>query len=624
PNIRANYANRDEVLEDDLVYLHIDTLNTKKSGFVFGVNPRGIQVDGKIDQADVMDYSWDAVYRSAGMIDKDGWTAELAIPFKNLRFATRDKKQDWGMLVTRDIPSKSEHSTWPPLSLNIDGSMQQAGRLEGLEILPTHSFSATPYAAGGYQGELNGAGTSLDHEGNFDAGVDFKYAYRSNLVVDLAVNPDFSQIEADAGQLEINRRYELYFPEKRPFFLEGAEIFNTHIPVFYSRRIANPLGGLKLTGKTDSYSYGVISSYDEGVDGGPDAYYNILRFKNDFADQSSIGLIYTDKEYKGTQTGEYLYNRVAGLDTTYRFQDYYTFYMQGLYSWTEAETADGVETTKDPALYAKLKRSDGKLTLSFVYKDLPPSFNAEAGFLEKPAIRGFGLYGEYKFLPETVIRSATPFILQEVILDHDDTIQQTRHAVMALFDLEGQHQVEPCYELGIENWRGKQYLKNEVSAFYQNTASKYFAGMLLFRMGQSIFYDKDHFADPADEDDSFLGWRYALQVMANVKPVSNLNIELSATWENLRKSAGGEEVYDVWLLRGIVNYQIIPKLFARVIADQNTFDDTLSFSALLGYVYQPGTAVYLGYNEDVSYDGGVDSTGRTIFAKLSYNWQGSL
>ncbi|MBU0573210.1 MAG: carbohydrate binding family 9 domain-containing protein [Candidatus Margulisbacteria bacterium] len=618
--IRANFANRDQILQDDLVTIYLDSQNTGKSGMFFGVNPRGIQTDGKIDKNNELDYSWDAVFETAAVINEHGWSAEFAIPFSSLRFSNRNRVKDVGILVSRSIPAISEVSTWPALRQNIESSIQQSGRIQGIETSPEHSIDMTPYVAGGYQGEIGPDG-KMGHTGLFDIGVDAKYACGSNIVLDVALNPDFSQIEADADVVEINRRYELRLPEKRALFLEGAEKFSTPIEVFYSRRISDPLSAVKLTGKSGPYSYGIISSYDVGVEGEPDAYYNILRFKNDFAPQSHIGFIYTDKEYKGQTSQEYLYNRVFGVDADLHFKEYFNFSIQGLYSWTEAENDSQALSLKDPALFAEIKRNDGKLKLALSYANLRPEFIAAAGYIEKPTTQEIAFKGQYVFLPGDTLRVLSPVTVQEVLLDSNQEIQETRHGMVLSMEFDEQNVLEPYYGFSLEQWRGKTYKKNEFSLFFQNDTTKYFSGRLIFETGNGIYYDQEDPEDLNDKDDSFLGWKYAMILQGTLRPTSAVSLDLSAVWEDFRKSPTGANVYDVWIFQEKVNYQPLPKLFLRAIADQNTIEQSAAFSFLIGYIYHPGTALYLGYNEDISYADGLQSTGRTIFAKASYHWQ---
>lgn len=616
--IKANLSNRDEILADDWIAVSLDTFDSKRRSFIFGVNPYGIQIDALNDENDLSDFTWDAIFESRGTIDDKGWAAELSIPLKSLRFPNK-KTQDWGLLIIRYLARKNEKTSWPPLTRKINGSMQQAGKIKGIKVKPTHTFEVTPYVAGGYQEELDQLNNKWKGMEHFDAGIDLKYGLSSNLILDLTVNPDFSQIEADADQIEINRRYELYFQEKRPFFLESSEKFKTPIEVFYSRRIADPLAGAKITGTLGSYNFGFVSTWDKGRSGDPDAFLNILRIQKDLENQSNVGFIFTDKEFK--EGNSYKYNRVFGVDSRIRFLDHYTMTLQGLGSWTTKESAGQNREVSDPAVYANLERNDGTLLTRLSYLDIAPNFDAQTGFMKRKDIRKLSAYAQYTFRPETWIRHWGPYTCQEVIFDHKNYLTDRWHQFGIDFDFEGNTFLQAFYGLQGETWRGAQYQKNNFGLFVSNDLSKYISGGLFFIMGESLFYDMDHLSDPEDRDDSFLGWKYLLSVQADIKPTSNLSIELSTNWENFRKSMNGEEVYDIWLLRGKVNYQISSSLFIRTIAQSNTRDKTLSLNALFGYVPSAGTVFYLGYNEDLQLGDDPHSIGRTIFAKFAYHWQ---
>jgi hypothetical protein len=584
-------------------------------------------MDGLLDADNDLDQSWDAIFKSKGKIDNKGWTAEIVIPFKSLRFP-RKRIHDWGLLISRYISRKNEKSSWPPITRKILGHMQQAGKIKGIKIKPKHTIELTPYISGGYQAELNPSG-KLKGRKHFDIGFDLKYGLRSNLILDLAFNPDFSQIEADTNQIEINKRYELYFPEKRPFFLEGINKFKTPIEVFYSRRIKNPLLGAKLTGKFGRYNFGFLSTWDEGQNGDPDALFTIARMQADLGPQSNFGFIFTDKEYKGESS--YLSNRLFGLDTRLRFLKYYTLTLQGINSWTKKEIPNSKydsqsinyykHDTSAPAFFAKFQRYDGSLNTTLSYLDISPEFNAEAGYIQRTDIRNLEGTVAYISRPETALRSWSVYAYQQAVLNYVDEITDRASSFGLKFDFKAKTFLQLQYTFMIENWRDIDYQKNIFILLLTNNLSKFFSGTILFKMEDAIFYDMEHLSNAQDEDNSFLGWRHYLILRAGVKPLRNLSINLAADWENFRESIKGKKVYDVWLLRGMLNYQITSKLFIRSIVQGNTHGKTLNLNALFGYVPYAGTVFYLGYNEDLQLGNKTTSTGRTVFSKFAYHCQ---
>ena len=255
--IRASVTNRDNAIDDDWIVIFLDTFNEKRRAFTFFVNPIGVQIDAiRVEEGgnDNMDSTWDTVFFSDGKIDEKGYTVEIAIPFKSLRFPDKEEKI-WGITLGRNIPRKGEIITWPKFSRDIPGLLAQESEIiirgnvekgKNLEIMPVFTSLKTQ-----------------EKKADFQPGVNLKYGVSSDLTLDLTINPDFSHIEADAPQIDINQRFALYYPEKRPFFLEGMEIFRfPEIEMVYTRRIINPAWGGKMTGKMGRFTYGILSAYD--------------------------------------------------------------------------------------------------------------------------------------------------------------------------------------------------------------------------------------------------------------------------------------------------------------------------------------------------------------------------
>lgn len=400
--IRASVTNRDDCIDDDWVIVFLDTFNEKRRAFSFFANPLGIQIDAiRTEEGgnDMMDTSWDAVYYSDGKIDGEGYTVELEIPFKSLRFPDREEKV-WNIVLGRNIPRKGEVIIWPEYSRDIPGLLAQGrdfviqGRVEkgrNLEVMPIV--------------------TSLKREGDradFQPGVNLKYGLSSDLTLDFALNPDFSHIEADAPQIDVNLRYALRYPEKRPFFLEGMEIFQfPDIELVYTRRIIDPSYGGKLTGKVGRMTYGVLSAYDANpteslwdVHGGEtntaeNALFNIVRLKADVFKESYIGFCLTDKEIDGS------YNRVVGFDGQLRWKNKYFFNFQAIGSKTRFE---GKETGLAPALYGDFYYFTKHWGARVFWESIHPDFEVASGFVNRVDYKVYGastnltLYPDKKYL----------------------------------------------------------------------------------------------------------------------------------------------------------------------------------------------------------------------------------
>ena len=378
--IRASLVKRDKVYGDDEVTIYLDTFNDKKRAFVFQVNPYGIQTDGIYTEIRRrgrgrgffgFDRNWDTFFLSDAHIDNSGYTVELAIPFQSLRFPNA-RPQAWGLQIMRTIKRKNEEIYWSPRSRDVNGFLVQSGtlKIDGA-IERGKSFEVMPVLTGLKQS---------DEKFNPEAGLNLKYGITSNLTADITYNPDFSQVEADMPQIDVNQRYALYFPEKRPFFLEGKDLFDTPLELVYTRKIVNPQWGVKLTGKIGKTSLAFLSVYDENPpeiethyspyeeeeeeeeENPYEALISVLRLKRDLYPESHIGFIITDKEMglSWNALGDH-YNRVLGIDGHFKFRNYYRFSFQILSSSSKAENE---KTDLVPAMNFSLRRSSRHLDLS--------------------------------------------------------------------------------------------------------------------------------------------------------------------------------------------------------------------------------------------------------------------
>ena len=322
--MRANRVERDRAMMDDLMTVYFDTFLDQQRGYQFAVNAYGVQGDGIVTAGrrgfggggggiPFADRSWDALFDTGGQIVEDGYTAEMAIPFKSLRYPTPGEGEPylWGFQIIRGVRGKDqENQVWAPMSRDETSFFAQMGLLEGmtdistsrnLEILPT--FTAIQY------GEIDPTMPGFANQATDpDAGVNVKYGVTSDLTADFTINPDFSQIESDRPQIEVNQRFPLFFSELRPFFVEGAEIFNIQAPVTFvhTRTMVDPDYGAKLSGQIGRFSVGVLAANDRApgkVDNPEDSAFDqtaqtfIARASYDLYAESNIGAIVTDREF---------------------------------------------------------------------------------------------------------------------------------------------------------------------------------------------------------------------------------------------------------------------------------------------------------------------------------------
>ncbi len=310
--ITAKITKRDgDLPKDDGVVIMLDTFLDKNNCYLFTVNPLGTQMDGKIaDNGRTNDFNWDETWYSECLIHKNGWTAEIEIPFKSLKYD--NKQSSWGFNAARRIARKLEKS-FSVRNITTPNRISQFGKITNLDFsdISAKRYTIIPYLQSQFQ---KGEKTSAD------AGVDLRYDLTTKLSVEATVNPDFATIEADVEKVNLTR-YEMRYPEKRPFFLEGAENYSTRIRQFYSRRIGEIPWGAKVSGKLGKWKVnGLVTQSDPAtaaadVEAGKKAVFSVFRVNREFKNGSNIGIIGTNRMYQEENSGS------LGLTATLFFTD---------------------------------------------------------------------------------------------------------------------------------------------------------------------------------------------------------------------------------------------------------------------------------------------------------------
>ncbi|MES1245109.1 MAG: DUF5916 domain-containing protein [Acidobacteriota bacterium] len=399
--IRAHLADRDTPFRDDWVGLLIDTFNDDRNGYELFVNPLGVQMDlalNEVSADEEEDAAWDAIWSSAGRIDDRGYVVEIAIPFSSLRFQRSEGEQTWGLAPIRSYPRSRRHqilaSTVDPndncLLCQIPKVTGFAGATPGrnLEFDPTLTAHRTDVRERFPDGSLK------DGDPEADVGLTARWGITPNLTFSGAVNPDFSQVEADAAQLDVNTQFALFFPEKRPFFLEGSDFFDSYMNVVHTRTVADPSWGVKLTGKEGKNGLGVFVAEDEvtnlllpGSQRSGSASLDlattdaVFRYRRDLGSNSDAGVLVTHREGEGYR------NSVYGADGLWRPTPSDSLRLQVLESQTEYPDAFAV-TNDLPrgafdgrALRAGYSHDSREWNWYGRYEDIDPGFRADLGFL---------------------------------------------------------------------------------------------------------------------------------------------------------------------------------------------------------------------------------------------------
>ena len=640
--MRANRVDRDTAFQDDLITIYIDTFLDQQRAYEFDLNAYNVQGDGIVNAGSgrggpipPADRSWDALFYSAAQIVDDGFIAEMAIPFKSLRYPQRERAapHQWGFQIVREIKGKNqENVVWAPMSRDVAGFHRQMGLMEGmtdfstsrnLEFLPT--FTAIQF------GSLDERGEYRTQDTDPQAGLNVKYGVTSNLTADFTINPDFSQIESDRPQIEVNQRFPLFFAELRPFFVEGAEIFDFPGPVTFvhTRTIVDPIWGAKLTGKTGRFAVGVLTAEDEAPGNvealddplfGQTAKNFIGRVKYDVYSESHLGAIFTDREFMDS------HSRLGGLDGSFRLSPTMSTNFRVIGS--RNRDLDGEET--DGHVYdVSISQNGRNLSWFAAAFEITPEFDTAVGFIRRRDQRLITSNMSYRWWPEHWLINWGPRVSYNRNWDFDGILQDQNASLGANFSFARNIRVNTSVSRDMERFGGIDFFKTEYSMGGGVDTSRALSLNANYRRGDQVFFD---LASP------FLGTGSGGRLSATVRPFARLSSQISVNTSRLTDPAdGGAEVFDVKIFRAQSILTFTDRLLMRNITEYNTFDKELDFNVLFTYRVNAGTVFYIGYDDhyrqaDQLYfdpDGdGLDEqlfftrdlrrTNRAIFTKIRY------
>ena len=378
-SIRATVADRDNIDNEDHVVIDLDTFHDRRRAFFFGVNPLGVQTDGvrsegagqvsslipgSVDKNP--DFTWD----SKGRVTDRGYEIEVRIPFKSLRYRGSGP-QTWGLNVTRVVQRTGYTDTWTDVRRANASFLGQEGAIGGLHDLRHGvTIEAQPFIAATANGSRNGvSGRFARDDIDPDAGLNLRLGF-SSFAIDATANPDFSQVESDEGQVTVNERFALFFPEKRPFFLEGIELFGSPQTLVYTRRIVNPKAGAKLTGKFGQLGVAHLTAVDQTDT--QDAWFNITRLRRDFGRNSIAGVTFTNRDQGAS------HNRVLAGDFRYVWNLYFAQFQYGA-----SFTRDAAGSRTAPIWQAEYDRTGRTWGFNYLLNGVGEGFDAQAGFVNR-------------------------------------------------------------------------------------------------------------------------------------------------------------------------------------------------------------------------------------------------
>ena len=681
--VRATLADRDKITQDDNVQLFLGTYADSRQALVFGVNPLGIQSDGVLTETgtasssgfgggtpkarEATDLAPDYIWKSKGGLRDWGFEVEITIPFKSLRYRKGDEQQ-WQLHVIRTVQSTGNEESWAPALRASASFLAQSGKLTGLrdlrrgltlDLIPTVTSSAA--------GTLNPTSVKWGYNTTRpEIGGSVRWGVTSNLTVAGTANPDFSQVEADATQFSLDPRVAVFFPERRPFFLESQEQFTTPNRLIYTRRIAQPVAAIKLTGKQEGFDVGVLSavdSKDASFDGRHSPLYNVVRVQRDVGGTSRIGLAYTDK-VDGDR-----WNRVIGADGRY---------VRGIMS-LQAQVATSFSNKGDSTIKAPLW--DLSATVNgrhfygrYSFTGISPNFDAQSGFIARPGIGTISATHQWRMFgkPGALVEAFVPEVYMLGRYQYTALVQgrssQDRHLhFRSNTRLRGGWQV------------GGQLLLEEFGydpSIYANyvTLRPRTGGIdTLKYTGTQILPNRDWVMSMSTpefrrfsfnsfylfgKDENFPEWSTAdvtiSQGTLNVRPTDQLR--LSGTWnlESYDRASDASRVLTRQTRRLRTEYQVTRQVFVRVIGEltllrqdalrddsrtnapiyfrggngtlsrANAFERrTARLDFLFSYLPSPGNIVYLGYGDALGANQPqgpikLQRTRDVFFAKLSY------
>lgn len=704
--VRATVARRDSIFEDDYVGVHLDTFNDQRQAYTLYFNPLGIQADGVLVEGRGEDTVLDIVMESKGVLTDDGYTVEAAIPFKSLRYeAGKDKL--WGVHFYRRIKyANNELDSWIPIKRGASSSLSIAGRITGLEdISTTRQLEIIPSLTLSQSGRRTRHTFDNDPAGRFvnegvkgEFGMTAKFGITPTITLDFAYNPDFAQVEADAPVTTANQRFPIFFAEKRPFFLERIDIFQTPMDLISTRAIVDPDVAAKLTGRRERNTFGLLYASDNapgnysaderedlqlcrerrrndpsvvcGIERFLDknAEIAVLRFKRDIGRQHNLG--FTATTYNFIER----HNHTAGFDGRFRLdpKTVTQFQIVGTNSRRRFYDAD-----LDRSLYrtgngfgynAYLERSDRNLYMNFLAYGRTKDYRADVGFTRRVDTNYIGSFIKY----ETERDTKAPIIYKRVFnesntnYDWRGRIQQWRSYTQGMLSLQRRTFVGGGIELGYErvfefefgrnrsqNRTGaffgadneRSAFRRQVTGFIETTPTKQIFALVVasYDMGR-LDYDlgagpKFPRVSPAallgsDQLDPGAGNQLTIEATVQYQPTAAFKTQLNYNKYRLVRNDTNLTAFDDNIFSSRSVYQFTRNTFARLRIDYSTLASRFRPQLVLGWTPNPGTALYVGYNDDLNYSGfnpytglrepGFRGNGRTFFIKASYLFKKSF
>jgi hypothetical protein len=660
PNsIRATFTDRDKIEGEDRVRLYLDTFNDRRRAGFVGVNGLGVQEDGVRSETGTnagalfggqddlnVDFLWD----SKGRRTDQGYEVEIRIPFKSMQYGGTGP-QSWGFNAVRYVKRSGYEDTWTDVRRANSSFLAQEGTLTGLAGMQRGLvFEAQPFVTATWVGARDVTGDFSREDPAPSAGVNLQLTTTS-MALDATVNPDFSQIETDQGLITVNERFALFLPEKRPFFLKGIDLFTTPGQLIYTRRIADPIGGAKVTGKLGRTSIAYLGAADELV--GDDAFFNLLRVRRDLGENSVAGLTYTDR-IQGAA-----YNRLVEGDAHIVFAKLY--FVEGQYGQSWTSLGGSTSTVTDPIWKLTFDRTGRTWGFNYTINGIGTDFVAGSGFVPRSDIVTAHIFNRLTFYGAkgAVLENFTTFFGPTWLytyrdFGHDAPLEGNQEVTLQFllrggWQLSAQAQREftafdPLFYVGVETAPGVPFLppaslENLYTGTFSVTTPTYkeFNAKASLGVGHTPLY-----AEGSEGQGS------VVNASLNFRPTTTVRLEGSLAYTTLNRTSDGSEFANSVIPRFKVEFQPIIPLFFRVIAEYQSTrrsalrdpatgqvllvggipssdlrNDGLRVDWLASFEPSPGTVAFFGYGSASStvdaFDfGALQREADGFFLKLAY------
>jgi hypothetical protein len=675
--IRATRADRDNIGGEDHVTIYLDTFNDRRRAFFFAVNALGVQQDGirsegasspgQIFGGDI-DRSPDYLFDSSGRVTAEGYVVEVRIPFKSLRYPGTGP-QSWGLNIVRKVQRTGYTDTWTDVRRASASFLAQAGTIDGLHDLRRGVvLEAQPFVTAAANGARGTSGAFERGGPDTDAGVNLRLGL-TNVAFDATVNPDFSQVESDAGQVTVNERFALFFPEKRPFFLEGIDLFSTPNQLVYTRRINDPVAGGKVTGKLGPVGVAHLTGLDDVLDSSRDAVFNVTRLRRDFGANSLIGVTFTDRSVQGT--GDF--NRVAAADMRLVFARLYFLEAQLGRSWTRdleplGPGLAGESTRAAPIWKLMLDRTGRSFGFNYSITGIGEDFETRAGYVPRGNIVDAHVFNRFSFYGArgALVESVTAFFGPSRIWRYDDfgdrAAIEGRENVTVMLRLRGGWQLNGTL--------GRDFVDLDPAAYadYMTTTSS----------GPRAYAPLDRVSGPAAQvvatTPTFRGFdasatlaRRRVAIFAegsegtasvvtgslSLRPTEALRVAATNTYQRITRSRDGSQFAAVVIPRLKLEYQPTRAFFLRAVTEYQSNRqevlrdartgapllvdgdpagardrDDLRIDLLASFEPRPGTVAFFGYGSSLAEESTLGATREGLsrvndgfFLKLAYQFR---